>query len=213
MNRGHTGQPAHGLCACGSGRTFLLLAHPGKCCAMIYCYWQPTGTFITSFCSADTLVGVRKWLRWLLQSFLPYRGRLAEANPYLLSLLPKVTQPTPAAYVMCLRWPWSHAFSLQRLQSAICYKENRGPQYHSSGSGLYSPWTDSTGADKSDIFSLMFLTATTFEAFSFHPSPCCCCRGCRSAPRSGDLPRKAAAAASAPCPCEHWMQSETSSSS
>lgn len=82
----------------------------------------------------------------------------------------------------------------------------QGRQYHRGGKGLNSPWKDSTGADKSDISSLTFLTATTFEAFSFHPSPCYCCRGCRSALKNGDLLHKAAAAASALCPCECFMQ-------
>lgn len=77
-----------------------------------------------------------------------------------------------------------------------------GGQYPRSGKGLYPPWKDSTGADKSDTSSLTFPTAATFEAFSCHPRRRCCCRGCRSAPRSGDRPRTAAAAASAPCPCE-----------
>lgn len=72
--------------------------------------------------------------------------------------------------------------------------------------GFYSPWKGSRGADKSDISSLMFLIATTFEAFSFHPPLCCCCRGCHSVLKNGDLPHKAAAAASAPCPCECLMQ-------
>lgn len=85
----------------------------------------------------------------------------------------------------------------------------QGGQYPRGGKGLYSPWKGSTGADKSDISSLTFLTATTFEAFSFHPSLRCCCRGCRSALKNGDLPRKAAAAASALCPCECFKQLDT----
>lgn len=118
------GSQQHGLRACSSGYTLLLLAHPGKCCAMTYCYWQTTDTFITSLCIADMFVGIWNWLRRLLQSFLPYGGKLADANPCLLSLLPKVT---PAAYAMCLRWFRSHAFSLQCLQSiAACCKQNRG---------------------------------------------------------------------------------------
>lgn len=105
------------------------------------------------------------------------------------------------------------SFSIPDKTSVSPHAAGHTPSRRQHFRSPVQPWTDSTGADKSDISSLTFLTATTFEAFSFHPSPCCCCRGCRSAPRSGDLPRKAAAAASAPCPCEHWIQSETSSSS
>lgn len=103
---------------------------------------------------------------------------------------------------------WDDSIVVCCLSSAYSPLEDlrTGEQYPSGGKWFYSPWKGSTGADKSDTSSLMFLTATTFEAFSFHPSPCCCCRGCHSALKNGDLPRKAAAAASAPCPCEYFTQ-------
>ena len=118
----------------------------------------------------------------------------------------KPNQPLHVLRGLCETALWSCVVS-QMLR--VHYRAlAQGGQYPRGGEGFYSPWTGNTGADKSDTSSLMFLTATTFEAFSFHPSPCCCCRGCHSALKNGDLPRKAAAAASAPCPCECLMQSD-----
>lgn len=107
---------------------------------------------------------------------------------------------TSASCMECRTWLlWPCAVSQMPTDP---WNATAGGQYPRSGKGLYPPWKGSTGADKSGTSSLTFLTATTFEAFSCHPRRRCCCRGCRSAPRSGDRPRTAAAAASAPCPCE-----------
>lgn len=173
-------------------------------------YWQPAGIFVTPPNAMQTCSWVSE-SGWVTSLSLPYWGRdkPADTNRCLLSSpLPKainvLTQTKSTS--LCLAWS---AWVSQMLIVHYSTLE-QGGQYPSGGKGFYSPWKDSTGADKSDISSLTFLTATTFEAFSFHPSPCCCCRGCHSALKNGDLPHKAAAAASAPCPCErfnairHW---------
>lgn len=67
--------------------------------------------------------------------------------------------------------------------------------------GVGSPWTGSTGADRSDTSSPRSPAAATSEAFSSRRARHCCPRGCRSGRRSGGRPRTAAAAAAAPCPC------------
>lgn len=207
------------LHAWDSGHTFEFPAHPEKRSATTYCCGQPAGIFVTLLVQCRRAGGCPRAAQ-VAPSTLPYRGgKPAGTNCCPLSPLPKAISilthiNIPAACAKCMRWPCKSCIFSQTLTvyySAL--QTEQGARYPSSGWGFYLPWKDSTSADKSDIFSLTFLTATTFEAFSFHPPPCCCCRGCHSVLKSGDLPHKAAAAASAPCPCEYWMQLETGISS
>lgn len=70
-----------------------------------------------------------------------------------------------------------------------------------------SPWTGSTGAGTPGTASPRSPAAATSEASSCRRARRCCRRGCRSGRRSGGRPRRAAAAAAAPYPCQDtWGQ-------
>lgn len=174
------------------------------CSATIYCCWQPAGIFVSPPRAVQTSHGYLRAAECLLHPFWQ-GGKLPDA---VLSPLAKAVNVLINHIKTCflhgvqytapsLKWPC--AVSQMPVDP---WNARAGGQHPRSAKALYPPWKDSTGADKSDTSSLTFLTATTFEAFSCHPRWRCCCRGCRSAPRSGDRPRTAAAAASAPCPCE-----------
>ena len=76
------------------------------------------------------------------------------------------------------------------------------PRGGRAGRAWGSPWTGSTGAGTPGIAALRSPAAATSEASSCRRARRCCRRGCRSGRRSGGQPRRAAAAAAAPYPCQ-----------